>query len=71
MKLWVGMYIGHIWLSALIVWIRNRARGSVLVAGFTHATIHTAQAFIIIQDFRSLELTSGASGLILILTDRM
>jgi membrane protease YdiL (CAAX protease family) len=34
---WVEMYAGHILFSLLIVWIYYRAKGSILVAGITHA----------------------------------
>lgn len=67
----VAMYIGHTLLSVLIVWICNRAKGSILVAGFAHATTNTAQAFIPIQDVRSLYPTLFIAALILILADQM
>lgn len=46
LQYWIEMYIGHILLSVLIVWICNRAKGSILVAGFTHAATNTVQAFV-------------------------
>jgi membrane protease YdiL (CAAX protease family) len=67
----VAMYIGHMLLSALIVWICNRAGGSILVAGITHAATNTAQAFIHLRDFRSLYVTFVIAVLVLILIDRM
>ena len=68
-EFWVEMYIGHILLSVLILWICNRAKGSILVAGFTHAATNTAQAFIPICD--SLILTLSVAVLVVILVDRM
>ena len=65
------MYIGHILLSVLIVWICNRAKGSILVAGFTHAATNTVQAFIPIQSMQSLYLALFVAALVLILIDRM
>jgi hypothetical protein len=71
LQYWIEMYIGHILLSVLIVWIFNRANGSILVAGFTHAATNTVQAFIPIKDMQSLYLTLFIAVLVLILVDRM
>ena len=65
------MYIGHILASVLIVWICNRAKGSILVAGFTHAALNTAQAFLPFLDIRSLYPTMFIVILVLVLVDRM
>jgi membrane protease YdiL (CAAX protease family) len=67
----VVMFIGHLLLSVLIVWICNRAKGSILVAGFAHAATNTAQAFIPLRDIRSLYPTLFIAILVLILFDRM
>jgi len=67
----VAMYIGHILLSVLIVWICNRAKGSILVAGFAHAATNTAQAFISLPEIPSLYLSLFVAVLALILFDRM
>jgi hypothetical protein len=64
-------HVGHILLSVLIVWICNRAKGSILVAGSTHAAANTIQAFIPIQGILSLYLTMFVVVLVLILADRM
>ena len=69
LQYWIAMYIGHILLSVLIVWICNRAKGSILVAGFTHAATNTVQAFIPNSDL--LLLTLSIAVLVLILVDRM
>jgi membrane protease YdiL (CAAX protease family) len=71
LQYWIVMYIGHILLSVLIVWIFNRAKGSILVAGFTHAATNTVQAFIPVQNILSLYLTLFVAVLVLILVDRM
>ena len=70
-QFWVEMFIGHILLSVLIVWICNRAGGSILVAGIAHAATNTVQAFVPIQDMRSLFLTLVIAVAVLILVDRM
>jgi len=67
----VAMYIGHLLVSVLIVWIYNRAGGSILVAGITHAALNTVQAFIPYRDIRSLYPTILIAVLVLILVDRM
>jgi CAAX protease family protein len=67
----VAMYIGHMLMSVLIVWICNRAKGSILVAGFAHAALNTAQAFIPFRDIQSLYPTLFIVILVLILVDRM
>lgn len=67
----VAMYIGHMLVSVLIVWICNRAKGSILVAGFAHAALNTAQAFIPFRDIRSLYPTLFIAALVLVLADRM
>ncbi len=71
LQYWVVMYIGHILLSVLVVWIFNRAKGSILVAGFTHAAANTVQAFIPIQHLQSLYPTLFVAVLGLILVDQM
>ena len=71
MEFLAAMYIGHILASVLIVWICNRAKGSILVAGFAHAALNTAQAFIPFRDIRSLYPTMFIAVLVLILVDRM
>jgi len=68
---WALMYAGHILLSVLIVWVYNRAGGSILVAGFAHAATNTIQAFIPVQNILSLYLTLFVTVLVLILVDRM
>ena len=71
LEYWIVMYIGHILLSVLIVWVFNRAKGNILVAGFTHAAANTVQAFIPVQNILSLYLTLFVAVLVLIVVDRM
>lgn len=68
---WVEMYAGHILFSLLIVWIYNRANGSILVAGIAHAASNTAFAFIPLQDLQGLYLTWLVAAIVMILVDRM
>jgi len=69
LEYWIEMYIGHILLSILIVWICNRAKGSILVAGVTHAATNTVQAFFPMSNMLLITLTVAT--LVLILVDRM
>jgi membrane protease YdiL (CAAX protease family) len=69
MEFWIYMWIGHILLSVLIVWMFNRAKGSILVAGIAHAAMNTVQAF---APFGNLLLpVLSAAALVMILVDRM
>jgi membrane protease YdiL (CAAX protease family) len=68
---WTGQYALHTLSSVFIVWICNRARGSILVAGITHAAANTVMAFVPLQDMRGLYLTWVAAALAMILSDRM
>lgn len=70
MGFWVETYISHILFSVLIVWICNRAKGSILVAGITHAATNTVQAFIQMPG-NLLILTLSVAALALIIVDRM
>ena len=41
LQFWIEEYLIHILFSVFIVWICNRATGSILVAGITHAAANT------------------------------
>ncbi len=69
LQFWIEMYIGTILLSVLIVWIYNRSKGSILVAGITHAAMNTVQAFAHFGNMLFLVLAVAA--LVVILVDRM
>lgn len=69
LQYWIEMYIGHILLSVLIVWICNRANGSILVAGIAHAAMNTVQAFAPFGN--KLFLVLSVAALVMILVDRM
>jgi len=71
LQYWIEMYIVTVPLSLLIVWIYNRAKGSILVAGITHAASNTAVAFITPPDLQGLSLTLSVAALVMILVDRM
>lgn len=66
---WLDMYVGHVLLSILIVWICNRAKGSILVAGVAHAATNTVQAFVPV--WGPLLLVLSVTTLVVVLVDRM
>jgi hypothetical protein len=61
------MFLGHILFSIFIVWICNRAKGNILVAGIAHAATNTTFAFLGLQT----HLPWVIAALVLILVDRM
>ena len=65
------MYLVHMLGSLIIVWVCNRAGGSILVAGVTHAAANTVQAFIPMPDGRVLLLIFLVIVSVMILADRM
>jgi len=68
---WIEEYLVHILFSVLIVWICNRAKGSILVAGITHAAANTALAFFPGVDFPVFCVIMAITALAVILADRM
>jgi len=68
-EFWAMMLIAHSLLSVLIVWICNRARGNILVAGITHAATNTVQMFVPAVNLFLVVLLVAA--LLVVLLDRM
>jgi membrane protease YdiL (CAAX protease family) len=64
------MFIAHTLFSIVIVWMCNRAKGSILVAGLTHAAANTAQSILQIPS-TLLIMTFSLAALLAIITDRM
>ena len=74
LQFWIDMYIGTagtILPSLIIVWICNRAKGSILVAGITHAAANTAFAFLPPLDYPVYSVILSVVVLVMILVDRM
>ena len=67
LQFWADMFLGHILFSIFIVWICNRAKGNILVAGITHAATNTTFAFLGLQT----SLPWVIAALMMILVDRM
>jgi membrane protease YdiL (CAAX protease family) len=70
-QFWIEQYVIHILFSLFIVWIYNRAQGSILVAGITHAAANTALAFFPRVDFQIVCAIMAIVALVLIMADRM
>jgi len=70
-RFWLYQYSLHVPSSLFLVWIFNRAGGSILVAGTTHAAANTVMAFVPLNGMRGLYLTWGAATLAVILIDKM
>jgi membrane protease YdiL (CAAX protease family) len=70
-QFWAGQFALHLLSSVFIVWVCDRAYGSILVAGVTHAAANTVMAFIPLQGMRGLYVTYVVAALILTLAGRM
>ncbi len=70
-QFWLERTLIHILASVLLVWICNRAQGSILVAGITHAALNTAAAFIPMTNGLIFYLTFLVAVSIMIFVDRM
>jgi uncharacterized protein len=71
MQYWVEQYVGLIPATFIIVWLYNRSRGSVLVAGIAHAAANTAFAFLPSVDWFMLAAVNYVVVFVLVLVDRM
>jgi membrane protease YdiL (CAAX protease family) len=68
---WIERYIVTIMFSLIIVWMYNRAKGSILVAGIAHAATNTVEAFFPNLDFLVSIVILALVLLILIMAYRM
>jgi membrane protease YdiL (CAAX protease family) len=71
MQYWVEQYVGLIPATFLIVWLYNRSRGSILVAGIAHAAANTAFAFLSGVDWFVLAAVNYVTVFLLVMVDRM
>ena len=71
LQYWIETYVKLIPATLIVVWISNRAKGSILVAGITHAAANTAFAFLPLLDYPVYNLTLSVVVLVMILADRM
>jgi len=71
LQYWVEQYVGLIPATFLIVWLYNRSRGSILVAGIAHAAANTAFAFLSGVDWFVLAVVNYVAVFVLFLVDRM
>lgn len=70
-EFWLDMVSAHILFSVLLVWMCNRAGGSILVAGVGHAATNTAFEYLTGLSGLGIQLTWLGAALLLILSDRM
>ena len=68
---WQMSYLIHIPSSVIICWIFNRSRGSILIAGITHASANTVMAMFGGFDITVLAITFYAFAVVIIFVDRM
>ncbi len=68
---WLEEYLFLIPPTIIIVWLYNRSKGSILVAGFAHAAGNTALAFLPGADWLVQTVINGLAALTLIVMDRM
>lgn len=71
LQYWIEQYVGLIPATFLIVWLYNRSRGSILVAGFAHAAANTAFAFLTSVDWFVLAAVNYVVVFVLVMVDRM
>jgi membrane protease YdiL (CAAX protease family) len=68
---WGEQYSGLIPATFIIVWLYNRSKGSILVAGIAHAAANTAFAFLSGVDWFVLAGVNYVAVFALVLIDRM
>jgi membrane protease YdiL (CAAX protease family) len=68
---WIKTYLELLPATVIIGWFYNRSKGSILVAGITHAAANTAFAFFPNLDWTVYDLTVAVAALVMILADRM
>ncbi len=71
LQYWIETYINLIPAALVLVWIYNRSKGSILVAGVYHAAANTAFAFFPPVDYPVFSVVMGIFVAVLILIDRM
>jgi membrane protease YdiL (CAAX protease family) len=68
---WVHTYLELLPATGIICWLYNRSKGSILVAGITHAAANTAYAFFPNLDWQVFDWTVAVVALVLVVIDRM
>jgi len=71
LQYWIQTYINLIPAGLALVWIYNRSKGSIMVAGVYHAAANTAFAFFPQLDYPVFSVILGILVLVIILADRM
>ena len=68
---WQMSYLIHIPSSVIICWIFNRSRGSILIAGITHAAANTVMAIFGGFDITVLTIMFYSFAAVIVFADRM
>ena len=68
---WVRTYLELLPATVTIGWLYNRSKGSILVAGLTHAAANTAFALFPNLDWTVFVWTNAVAALAMVLVDRM
>jgi uncharacterized protein len=71
LQYWLEQYLGLIPVTFIIVWLYNRSKGSILVAGIAHAAANTAFAFFPGTDWFMLAAVNYVTAMVLVIIDRM
>ena len=71
LQYWIQAYSNHIPAALVLVWIYNRSKGSILVAGVYHAAANTTFAFFPQLDYPVFSVILGIFVIAIILVDRM
>ena len=68
---WARTYLELVPGTVTLGWLYNRSKGSILVAGITHAAANTAYAFFPNLDWPVFNWTVAVAALVMIVVDRM
>jgi membrane protease YdiL (CAAX protease family) len=71
LSFWAEQFFSLTPATVLLVWLYNRSKGSILVAGVFHAAANTAFAFINNLDFPVYNAVAWAAALAVILVEQM
>jgi membrane protease YdiL (CAAX protease family) len=71
LEYWVWIYPGTFLFSVLIVWLCNRGRGNILVAGIAHAATNTTIVIFGPRNVPDLYPVWAIAALVVVLVDRM
>jgi membrane protease YdiL (CAAX protease family) len=71
LQYWIEVTIKYVLTSFVLVWIYNRSKGSILVAGVNHAAINTTNLFFPFRPWTGIYLVWVIIIVVMIFVDRM